>query len=99
MAVQPLLLDLTREYVSSLPAGAKVTINNEVIDYPIFRTIIDGVSVKKYVYIDEDVGHISKGALVDSLGRELDVKEFEVTKGEDGFMLVFIIDVTLEGAK
>lgn len=97
MAVQPLLIELTKSFVSDLPAGAKVTINGEVKDFPIFRTMKEDGAIKKFVYIDHDVGYIERAALVDEQGRELDVKKLEVEKGEDGFMLVFILEITLKG--
>lgn len=96
MSLKPLYVNLVRGFASNLGVKAKVTIDGTIKDCDIFRTSIEEESIKKFVYIDEGVGHITEAKLVDSSERELDVKSLDIQKGEDGYMIVFQTSLKIE---
>ncbi|MCD5324787.1 MULTISPECIES: hypothetical protein [Pontibacillus] len=96
MALQPLLINQTVTYINNLIDKAKITIDDVTEDYPIYNSLVEGNSIKKYVYLDNATGYISEAKLVDSLGRDLSVKPLKISKGQDGFMMVFLIELNVK---
>ena len=95
MPIAPLLVDKTVDFVSKEIKSAKVLINNEYKEFPIDNTSIENGVITKFVYITNDEGQIGRARLLDSLGRELQYRDFNIKKGPDGTMLVFKIRIKL----
>jgi hypothetical protein len=94
--IQPRYLEIIRDAADTAVAKAIVTINGEQKEFPIYRTIVDGMTVRKYVYIQQDTGYITNAVLLDNAGNQLAVKTHNVQKGTDGFMICFEMNIKLE---
>lgn len=94
--IQNLLIDETLNFIDTFIKKAKVTIDGVKIEKEIYRTKKDGDTLRKYVYLDNETGLITRAALVDAQGRELYVKNLNYQKGGDGYMIVFPIKQTIE---
>lgn len=97
MEIQPLLIDETLKFIDSYVKKAKVTIAGVEKEYPIFKTKIEGKEIKKFVYITNETGLISDARLIDAQGRNIHVKKMNIVKDKHGFMIVFKINLKIEG--
>lgn len=86
--IQPLMIDLTQQFLSNLVAGAKVTIDGVVYDKEIYHTSTK-YGLRKYVKLSLEQGLVTRAALVDSYGRELYVKTINYQKGAQGYVIAF----------
>lgn len=86
--IQPLMIDLTQQFLSNLVAGAKVTIDGVVYDKEIYHTSTK-YGLRKYVKLSLEQGLVTRAALVDSYGRELYVKTMNYQKGAQGYVIAF----------
>jgi hypothetical protein len=99
--IQPLLLDYIVQDMSSRFDHALVNIAGELVQYPIYNTVISGRTVRKYVYLNESevIGKQILGAsLMDSGGRTLANTALNVIKNDKGFLIGFEFTVRLEVA-
>lgn len=96
--IQQRLLDLTRDSMSGFFASALVNVNGQLKPYPIYKTVIDGLKVTKYIYLDDvaATGQILNAALVDSQGNSLAVKNMNIIKGDNGLLLAFQFIIKVE---
>lgn len=99
MAITTLYRDLLLEYAKSIANSATLVIDGEEKEYPIYKTNVEDGVVKHFIYPDdvEDVT-ITKAQLFDGMGRELQYREFNVTKGLDGFAIVFVTKIEIKEA-
>ncbi|WP_342441229.1 hypothetical protein MHB65_17890 [Lysinibacillus sp. FSL K6-0075] len=86
--IQPLMIDLTQQFLSNLVAGAKVTIDGVVYDKEIYNTSTK-YGLRKYVKLSLEKGLVTRAALVDSYGRELYVKTMNYQKSSQGYVIAF----------
>ena len=89
MAAQDLLFELWMDFLNTTIRSAKVTVDDVVIEKPIFRTSVESSIIKKYIYLDQEFGNVSRAALFDGQGREVEVEEMNIEKTQDGQMIVF----------
>jgi hypothetical protein len=97
--IQPLLLDYTIQDISTRFDHALVNIGGDLVQYPIYNTIISGRSVRKYVYVPETeaIGKQILGAsLMDKDGNTLANNALNVIKNDKGFLIGFEFSVRLE---
>lgn len=98
LEIQQLFLDELLKHGEQLSRKAVVTIDGVERDFSFFRSEIIGNRLQKMVYIENETGTISRAILVDSQGRNLHVKDMDIIKGPHGFMIVFRVDIKIEGA-
>lgn len=91
------LLDQVTNYISNLAVKAVLTVDNVDKDYDIFRTKISDGVVRKYIYIDDQIGHITKARLIDNQRRDLIYSDVNIKKLDDGLMVLFTIKLTVGG--
>ncbi|GGF82602.1 hypothetical protein GCM10010912_29640 [Paenibacillus albidus] len=99
--VQPLLLDNLIRGLSGYITGARVKIDGEQVDFPIQKTVISGLSVRKYIYITETqaVGQqLFEASLLDQYGNALAVQPLTVIKNDKGFLIAFEFVLRLEAS-
>ncbi|WP_035100679.1 hypothetical protein [Aneurinibacillus terranovensis] len=97
--IQPILLDDVCQYIDNLVDHGLVNVEGTQVQYPIFNTVIENQSVRKYIYLDEheQVGKNILGAsLLDTSGNILATQTLNVTKNDVGFFICFEIPVRLE---
>ncbi|WP_449602973.1 hypothetical protein [Paenibacillus sp. Marseille-Q9583] len=79
--------------------SAWVNIGGVQTTYPIYNTIVSGLSVRKYIYITETqaIGKQLLGAaLLDAEGNILADQPLLVTKNDKGFLIAFEFVLRLE---
>ncbi|WP_342557008.1 hypothetical protein [Lysinibacillus sp. FSL P4-0201] len=96
--IQPLMIDLTQQFLSNLVAGAKVTIDEVVYDKEIYHTSTK-YGLRKYVKLSLEQGLVTRAALVDSYGRELYVKTMNYQKGSQGYVIAFPLQLEAKEVK
>ncbi|MEK4247090.1 hypothetical protein MKZ20_17475 [Psychrobacillus sp. FSL K6-2684] len=96
MGVQQILIEQTINYIDSLVHSAKLVIDGMEVSKNIYKTVKNGAELKKYVYLENETGTITKAALIDANGRELVTREAQFEKGPDGFMIVFPFTLKVE---
>ena len=94
--MEELLIMKLINYLDSIVFGGKVLLKGEYVDYPIFKTKKDGNSLKKYIYLDVEVGKIEDAQLVTNTGEILSQKNFNITKNQDGIVIVFEFKIDVE---
>lgn len=96
--IQPLLVDRLNEFLNSLATKAKVTINGVVYEKDVYHTSTK-FGLRKYVKLSTEQGLVTRAALVDSLGRELYVKELNYQKGQQGYVIAFPLQIEVKEVK
>ncbi|KGR88886.1 hypothetical protein [Lysinibacillus boronitolerans] len=96
--IQPLMIDLTQQFLSNLVAGAKVTIDGVVHDKEIYHTSTK-YGLRKYVKLSLEQGLVTRAALVDNYGRELYVKTMNYQKGSQGYVIAFPLQLETKEVK
>lgn len=97
MAIKQLYVDTLLDYMQTIAKSARVTINGALVDFDIFKTIVEGNTIKHLVYLTNETGSVTNAYLLDAFGRELQSKSFSVNKGEDGFTIVFVTALEIKG--
>ncbi|WP_102271315.1 hypothetical protein [Cytobacillus massiliigabonensis] len=98
MAVTDLYVDETLNYMRTLAKKAQVTIDGVEREYEIFKTLVEGRTVKHFVYLTNETGTITNAKLQDGQGRDLQHRTYNVRKGPDGFVVVFVITISIKEA-
>lgn len=96
--IQPIMIDLTQQFLSNLTVGAKVTIDGVVYKKEIYHTSTK-VGLRKYVKLSTEQGLVTRAALVDSYGRELYVKTMNYQKGSQGYVIAFPLQLEAKEVK
>ncbi|MFW7187965.1 MULTISPECIES: hypothetical protein [Lysinibacillus] len=96
--IQPLMIDLTQQFLSNLVVGAKITIDGVVYDKGIYHTSTK-YGLRKYVKLTLEQGLVTRAALVDSYGRELYVKTMNYQKGSQGYVIAFPLQLEVKEVK
>lgn len=95
--IHPLLVDNVIDYIMGLSTKAIVTIDGIDREYEYYRVMREGNLIKKYVYLRDEIGQITGAHAVDVQGRQLESYEAQIQKGPDGFMIVFLLELKIEG--
>ncbi|MEK4712229.1 hypothetical protein [Sporosarcina sp. FSL K6-5500] len=92
-----LLEDETLKFWDRLIVGAKVTIDGIERDYPIHESsYIEGNTLKKFVYLESESGHVTHAYVYDQHGRQIREKKMNIQKGEDGLMVTFFLSLEIK---
>jgi len=92
-----LLEDETLKFWDRLIVGAKVTIDGMERDYPIHpSSYIDGNTLKKFVYLEDEPGHVTHAYIYDQHGRRIRETGMNIRKGEDGMMITFFFALEMK---
>lgn len=92
VTIQPILLDHILNDMSARFDHAVVDIDGTKERYPIHNTIVNGRSVRKYVYIKDSVSTEKKilgASLIDKEGNVLANQPLNVIKSDKGFLISF----------
>lgn len=95
--IHPLLVDNVIDYIMGLSPKAVVTIDGIDREYEYYRVMREGNLIKKYVYLQDETGKITGAHAVDVQGRQLESYQAHIEKGPDGFMVVFLLELKIEG--
>lgn len=87
--IQHNLIEKLINHLDELIFRGKIKINGEYQNYEIFKTLKEGNMLRKYLYLETEVGNVEEAQLVTSIGEILAVKPFDIQKQEDGLMLAF----------
>lgn len=93
--VQPILVTYLANTLSAYVNKGKVTINGAIKDFAIYKTTIEGSKVRKFLYIENEIGTITQASLVDSAGNLIAIKPVAIEKQEDGIMIVFEFNLAI----
>lgn len=92
-----LLQEETLKFWDRLMVGAKVTIDGTERDYPIHpSSYIEGNTLKKFVYLESESGHVTHAYIYDRDGRRIREKSMNIRKGEDGLMVTFFFELIIK---
>lgn len=92
-----LLEDETLKFWDRLIVGAKVTIDGVERTYPIHESsYIEGNTLKKFVYLEDEPGHVTNAYIHDQHGRRIRDITMNIRKGEDGLMVTFFFQLELK---
>ncbi|MFD1206626.1 hypothetical protein ACFQ38_16135 [Sporosarcina contaminans] len=92
-----LLQEETLKFWDRLMVGAKVTIDGTKHDYPIHpSSYIEGNTLKKFVYLESESGHVTHAYIHDQHGRRIREKTMDIRKGEDGLMVTFFFQLEIK---
>lgn len=97
--IKPLLLNKLLQDLDGYIINARVNIGGAQAVYPVYKTVVSGLSVRKYIYIEETqaVGQQLLGAaLLDADGNILAEQPLTVTKNDKGFLIAFEFVLKLE---
>lgn len=87
--VQQVLIDGIIKYIDNLILKGRVKLNGSFVPYSIFKTVIEGNVIRKYIYLDTETGVVEEAQLLGENGDVLAIKPFNITKKDDGLVLAF----------
>ena len=92
-----LLEDETLKFWERLIVGAKVTIDGVERDYPIHHSsYIEGNTLKKFVYLNTESGHVTHAYIHDQHGRRIREKIINIKKDDTGLMVTFFLSIEIK---
>lgn len=98
--IQPFMIEKTLQFINELANKAKVTIDGNIIEKDVYLSKRQDDTLRKYIYLEEERGLVTRAALTDVEGRELYVKDnLNYEKGAQGYMIVFPITQKIEEVK
>jgi len=81
--------DLTVGFWDELILRGKVKLNGKYVNYDIFKTVRDGDTLRKYIYLQSETGIVEEAQLLSNNGDVLAIKPFSIKKQDDGLLLAF----------
>lgn len=90
--VQQILIDRLMNYLDELILLGRVKLNGEYVSYndsKKFKTVREGATLRKYIYLDIETGVVEEAQLLSNNGDILAVKPFSITKQDNGLVLAF----------
>lgn len=92
-----LLEDETLKFWDRLMVGAKVMIDGVERDYSIHpSSYIEGNTLKKFVYLDTESGHVTHAYIHDQHGRRIRETTMNIKKDDEGLMITFFFAVEIK---
>ena len=74
----------------------KVKINDEYAEYEIFKTVVEGNILRKYIYLQTEEGLVEEAQLLSSDNEVLAIKPMSIEKQEDGLVLAFEFAINIQ---
>lgn len=94
--LQSIVRERLLNYLDSLFNHGRVVLNGQSVKYDIFRTIRTEDTIRKYIYMETEEGHISEVQLLDDAKNVLYLEPIDIQKTEDGLVLAFEFKLTVE---
>lgn len=94
--VQPLLTDKLVNYLDQLIYFGKIKLDGEYVEYDIYKTIIDGNTIRKYIYLQSESGLVEEAQLLSSANEVLAIKPMSIEKQDDGLVLAFEFTINVQ---
>lgn len=94
--IQPILIDRLIGYLDELVFRGKVKLNGQYVNYEIFKTVRDGNTLRKYIYLTSEIGLVEEAQLLSNSGDVLAIKPFSIEKQDDGLILAFEFTITVQ---
>lgn len=94
--LQSIVQERLLNYLDSLFSHGRVVLNGQSVQYSIFRTIRTEDTIRKYIYMETEAGHITEVQLLDDSNNVLYLEPLDVQKTEDGLVLAFEFKLTVE---
>ena len=95
--VARIVIDRTLEFLMNMPKKAVVIIDGQPVEKEFHSKLIEGDTIKIYIYLDDGHGLVTEAKLIDEYGIELDKYTTHIEQSEDGLMVVFTLAVLLKG--
>lgn len=94
--VQPILVDKLINYLDQLIYFGKIEIDGQYVDYEIYKTIIDGTVLRKYIYLQTETGLVEEAQLLSANNEVLAIKPMLIEKQDDGLMVAFEFAINVQ---
>lgn len=98
MAIKEAYRSAMLDFIKTLGVKAVITIGGQTLEFPILDTLVDGNTLKHFVYLQNETGTITSAKLVDNQMRELQTHDAKIEKGVDGLVVVFGVTVNIKEA-
>ena len=95
--VKRIVIDRTLDFLMKMAKKAVLTIDGIEVEQDFHSQVIEGDTIKTYVYLSDGHGVVSSAKLVDAIGIELDNYNVNIETSEDGLMIAFTLSVQLKG--
>lgn len=94
--VQAIMLDKILDFIDALVDKGKVKINGTYRNYAIFKTIKQDNTVRKYIYLETEIGFVEEAQLLSVNNEVLAIKPVSIEKQEDGLVIAFEFKLSVE---
>lgn len=94
--IQPILTDKLVNYLDQLIYYGKVKLNGEYVEYSIYKTVVEGNILRKYIYLQTEEGLVEEAQLLSSDNEVLAIKPMSIEKQEDGLVLAFEFAINIQ---
>lgn len=94
--VQPIMTSKIIDFIDSLIEKGKVKINGTYHNYSIFKTLKEHNTIRKYIYLETEIGYVEEAQLLSVNNDVLAIKPVEIEKQEDGLVIAFEFKLTVE---
>lgn len=94
--VQQALVDRLLNYLDGILFKGRIKLNGTYQEYEIYKTVKDGNTIRKYLYMQTESGRVEEAQLTANDGTILAVKPFSITKQKDGLVLAFEFTIQVQ---
>lgn len=94
--VKRIVIDRTIDFLKKMMHKAVLTIDGQEVEKELHSQEVVNDTIKSYVYLDGH-GDVTSAKIVDAQGIELDTYETQISKNEDGLVIVFELAIKLKG--
>lgn len=94
--IQPIFTSILIDTMDQLCAKGKIKLNGVYKNYEVFKTVKEGNTLRKYLYLETDIGYVEEAQLLSVNNDVLAIKPVEIEKQEDGLVIAFEFKLTLE---
>ncbi|MFS0878034.1 hypothetical protein [Solibacillus isronensis] len=93
--IQPIFTAAMVDTMDQLCAKGKVKINGDYKNYSMFKTVRDGNKLRKYLYLETEIGYVEEAQLLSINNDVLAIKPVEIEKQEDGLVIAFEFELVI----
>lgn len=94
--IQDILKQKLLNHLDELCNKSKIKINGAYVDYSVFKTYKDGDVLRKYLYMETEVGYVEEAQLLSPNNEVLAIKPLFIDKQDDGLVIAFEFKLTVE---
>jgi hypothetical protein len=94
--IQAILIEKMVNHLDGLINSGRIQINGQFQNYTIYKTVKDGNVLRKYLYLETEMGYVEEAQLLSAASEVLAKKPLSISKQEDGIVIAFEFTILVQ---